>query len=75
MSSIEEAESQLGACPFCDGSRASVLELDTDQWAVSCGSCGVIGPSGRTEVEAAQRWNRRSLGGRRKVMGLDDSQT
>ena len=61
MNSIEEAESQLGTCPFCEGSGARILELDTDQWAVSCGLCGVIGPNGSTEIEATQRWNRRKF--------------
>ena len=50
----------LLTCPFCAGSKVSVLEVDTRAWAVCCQECGAIGPTIHGKRESAiDSWNMR----------------
>lgn len=55
-------------CPFCgaQSQKLAVIELDSG-YVVKCSQCGIIGPLGATQKEAAEKWNKR--GEEMKVVG------
>lgn len=46
-------------CPFCATPGAHPLEVDSDGWAMVCGTCGAIGPIGPQAEQARALWNAR----------------
>ena len=49
----------ISSCPFCASSAARVIEVDAEGWAVTCNSCGGIGPVGASQADATEQWNGR----------------
>ena len=53
-------------CPFCDDLAVTVVEAcgpedeNGPSYYAECGKCAAQGPSGSTQLAAAERWNRRS---------------
>ncbi len=60
---------EMSACPFCEAGHPHLEETDVRSWAVVCGGCGTIGPVGRDEAQAIDRWNRRPLPGGASIAG------
>lgn len=47
-------------CPFCGGtSMIANPEAGRRNCQLLCDTCGALGPNGKTEAEAAERWNGR----------------
>ncbi len=46
-------------CPFC-GEKKQIYTNKIVYWSVLCVTCGVDGPTNRTEKGAIKAWNRRS---------------
>lgn len=46
----------LHSCPYCGGA-VDLAETDKGGFVAACGQCGMSGPEGRTEDEAAQAWS------------------
>lgn len=56
----DTARLALHDCPGCGTHHALAAHTRDDGhigWCVSCGYCGVVGPTGDGEAEAAERWN------------------
>lgn len=51
---------QLLTCPFCDSAAKMSHTSGKETWWVTCAStdCNAEGPTGDTEMHAANRWNR-----------------
>jgi Lar family restriction alleviation protein len=47
-------------CPFCNGDDIEVSSNATDNYSCFCNECGAQGPSGETEEEAKELWNKRA---------------
>ena len=54
---------ELKPCPFCGGRKLSVHGWSNQYW-VECYSCETEGPSGETQDEAIESWNRRAEDGK-----------
>lgn len=55
-------ENKLKPCPFCGSKDIIVKRLTRNCFISECWeySCRAIGPTGRTEEEAIEAWNRRT---------------
>ena len=57
------AELKPCKCPFCGDIERLIIEKATGGWPddyyVHCFGCGAFGPSGNTEQQAIDAWNRR----------------
>jgi Lar family restriction alleviation protein len=52
----------IDPCPFCGGEASIVSTFDRDdvqQFYGNCETCDAYGPSGLTESEGVDKWNRR----------------
>lgn len=53
---------KLQFCPFCGNTDLEVVTCsDWTTHYVSCSDCGTEGPSGKTESEAIEKWDKRVL--------------
>ena len=46
----------LNPCPYCGGA-VELAETDKGGFVAACSVCGMSGPEGRNEDEAAQAWS------------------
>ena len=53
---------ELKPCPFCGGRKLAVNGWCEQYW-VTCSECETEGPSGETQTEAKEAWNRRATDG------------
>jgi transcription elongation factor Elf1 len=47
---------EITACPFCGSQRVSCIEIDLDEWSVTCEGCKANGSSRPTFLQAADAW-------------------
>ena len=53
-------ERDIKPCPFCpEAIDLRALEFHRTDWHVFCCTCGTRGPTGLTQQEAIQFWNKR----------------
>ena len=51
---------ELKPCPFCGGEDFQMVSVYGGEYYVDCLTCTACGPSGETEEEAIEAWNRRA---------------
>ena len=51
---------ELKPCPFCGGEDFQVVGVYGEEYYVDCLTCTTCGPSGETEEEAIEAWNKRA---------------
>ena len=49
-------DAQITACPFCRSQRVSCIEIDQDEWSVTCEGCKANGSSRPTSMQAIDAW-------------------
>ena len=47
---------QITACPFCGSQRVSCIEIDLNEWSVTCEGCKANGSSRPNFLQAVDVW-------------------
>lgn len=47
---------EITVCPFCGSQRVSCIEIDQNEWSVTCEGCKANGSSRPTSMEAIDAW-------------------
>ena len=55
---------ELKPCPFCGDTQLTIINVYGEDYYVHCDTCTTCGPSGETEQEAIEAWNRRAEDGK-----------
>lgn len=55
---------RMASCPFCGATESSLLEYEEGCWAVTCSSCGAIGPAANDQRAAAGKWDSAAIVGK-----------
>ena len=51
---------EIKPCPFCGDENIDTWDIRQEKYFCYCENCGCQGPTGKTEQEAIEAWNRRA---------------